>query len=144
MGWNFQVVFAFFTCWIVVLVKIFSIGYAFFTILHLHTLSFRELICYIRAFLGWIVELQILKTSVHFSSYPNFKMMYAFRKMFVSCSIRFWGEIFKKWSLFFTCWIVVLVLRKYFLLGTLSSLYFAFTHCHLGKCYVICALFLVE
>ena len=80
--------------------KIFSIGYAFFTILHLHTLSFREVICYIRAFFGWIVELQILKTSVHFSSYPFFKLKYAFSKMFVSCSISFGGEIFKKWSLF--------------------------------------------
>ena len=52
--------------------KIFSIGYAFLSILHLHTLSFREVICYIRAFFGWIVELLSPKNSVHISSCHNF------------------------------------------------------------------------
>ena len=125
--------------------KIFSIGYAFLSILHLHTLSFRELICYIRAFFGWIVELLSPKNSVHISSchnffnsvrcpwvislefglwisyvrflglnswiadlenlgtffhVPKFKMMYAFRKMFVSCSIAF-GVKFSRSDRFF-------------------------------------------
>ena len=52
--------------------KKFSIGYAFLNILHLHTLSFREVICYIHAFFGWIVELLSPKNSVHISSCHNF------------------------------------------------------------------------
>ena len=79
MGWNFQDVIAFFyllnSC--ISSQKIFSIVYAFFTILRLHTLSFREVLCHMRAFFGWIVELLFPKNSVHISSCLNFLLVYA-------------------------------------------------------------------
>ena len=101
LGWNFQEVIAFFyllnSC--ISSKKIFSIGYAFFTILHLHTLLFREVLCYMRAFFSWIVELLSPKNSVHISSYHNFLLVYAVLRLSHQSFIcgyhmcAFWGWI---------------------------------------------------